>query len=772
VSEPQRFDLELPGCTPEPLMAYLKALGILRLVSEQKDADTRGWWKDDVFRLRSTLGVEALQEFFLEEYRPTPIVVPWSGNDFFGVNWRCGERRYRKTPTASQAIEAVLATMTPRLEPYRRVLQECKTVLDECGIGTKEKMGKQKWTFIQTLRSTCTDPQLSNWLDAAAVDTAERFAPILGSGGGSDGNTHFSDNFIQNLWDVLPDFDSQRDSAQQPSSVLEVSRRQLAEALFGTPNRDRIAKRTSSLFDSGAVGGPNATQGMERQALSNPWNLILALEGTVSFAGAVSKRLMSNAESQVVFPFQVSVSITIREGLTNGEQGGSEIWLPIWTRPVQWNELLLLLQEGRAQFGNRTARTGVDMARAIASLGVDRGIRAFRRYAILKGRVGGENYNTAVSLGQFEVIERSNIDLLQETDSWIRRFRRAASDKNAPPRFGSALRRIDSAIFDFCKYGDVTSFQKILVALGVAERELVRGGRFGEASKLPSPLAGLSEAWIDAADDGSVEFTIARALVSVFDPEKKTGPFRANLEPVDWKERCRKWAEKDRAVVWNTTDLTTNLLNVLERRLLDGDRTACEHPPLASLYTIPVAHIAAFIAGHLDDRRIEELIWGLLLVMPRRDRNKSRITEAPPLRRDYALLKLLFLPGPLVADRHNGMLRWRLAKSGELGLIIRQERRIPALLRAGRVAESCRIAAQRLLVSGLSPMPGPLPTGIMRDDTWTEHTIEDRLAKRLAAALLIPISTTSVNYLVHLVCRADASASAEALAYATEGETE
>jgi|GEM_PF-2636811 hypothetical protein len=34
MADPARHDLELPGCTPEPLMAYLEALGILRLVSE------------------------------------------------------------------------------------------------------------------------------------------------------------------------------------------------------------------------------------------------------------------------------------------------------------------------------------------------------------------------------------------------------------------------------------------------------------------------------------------------------------------------------------------------------------------------------------------------------------------------------------------------------------------------------------------------------------------------------------------------------------------
>lgn len=82
MSNPIRYDVELKGCTPEPLMAYLKALGILRLVSEQKDSGARGWWKNDVFWLRSTLDQDALVKFFLEEYAPTPIVVPWSGGDF------------------------------------------------------------------------------------------------------------------------------------------------------------------------------------------------------------------------------------------------------------------------------------------------------------------------------------------------------------------------------------------------------------------------------------------------------------------------------------------------------------------------------------------------------------------------------------------------------------------------------------------------------------------------------------------------------------------
>lgn len=47
--------VELTGCTPEPLMNYLKALGVLRLVSEQADPEARGYWRGDRFVLESRL---------------------------------------------------------------------------------------------------------------------------------------------------------------------------------------------------------------------------------------------------------------------------------------------------------------------------------------------------------------------------------------------------------------------------------------------------------------------------------------------------------------------------------------------------------------------------------------------------------------------------------------------------------------------------------------------------------------------------------------------
>lgn len=769
-----QHDLELPGCTPEPLMAYLKALGILRLVSEQADPEARGWWKDDMFWLRSTLDCDGLVMYFSEEYRPTPIVVPWTGSDFFGVNADGNAGPFAKTPTASTIIEAVLASTTDRLAPYREVIKATLSAMTEIGVIRKEDIDSQKGkaakqrkaAFFAHLRRSLDDTVVQ-WIDIAGICAKDlRFSALLGSGGGSDGNTHFSDNFMQNLWDALSDFDSQRKAKrnQEPPRAADSSRSYLCSALFDDGVVQLIHKRTSSLYDSGAVGGPNATQGMERDSLANPWNVILALEGTIAFAGAAAKRLGTNLPAEAVFPFQVSGVATNADGLADKERAGSEIWLPFWDRPARTDEVLTVLREGRAQCGERVARSGVDMARAAATLGVDRGVDVFFRYAIVKGRVGGENYNTAASLGRFEVRERREADLLREIDPWLDRFRSACS-ADPPPRFGRTLRAIDSAIFDFCRYDGNSRFQEILIALGRAERELaLTPGKVGQSKFPPGPLAGLSQQWIAAANDASAEFAITRAIAGVDDPDHKIGSLRTNLEPVrewlDMDEGRRKaaWAEKERAVVWNANDLPSNLVGVLARRIMDGDREGCENLPLASPASAPLSAIADFIAGDLDDRRIEDLLRGLALVEP---------SQQPPHERDdiavipaaYALLKLLFLPRPLVIGRReDGGITTRYANHGENGIRIRPEPRVPHLLRAGRLGEACVIAMRRLRASGLAPMPRAR-AGHPRDSDWKELDLLRATGLhpiRLAAALVIPISDKAVSRLITIITRPEA----------------
>lgn len=744
-------ELILEGCTPEPLMNYLKALGILRLVAEQKDPEARGAWKNDVFVLRSSLDREALVRFFLEEYCPTPIIVPWSGGDFFDVDRAGDAGPFKKAPTSTAVIEAFLACSSVRVSQYRQTILRALDALGICGIDTQRSMKNEaKAGYIAYLRSVLDDGVV-NWVDAAAIMTAKKasFSAILGSGGGSDGNTHFSDNFMQNLWEVLPDFDSQRKVSLKGSRVdnQQISLEQLRQAVFRIPTKHLIYKRTSSLYDSGAVGGPNATQGMERESIGNPWGFILCLEGAMCLAGAMTRRHQASLAS---FPFQVRLSTAGSDSVAPNEVSGFEAWLPLHSSWVSFPELRSLLAEGRASMSTKIPKRGVDFAKAAAGLGVDRGIDLFQRYGIIKGRLG--DTNTASSLGRFKVRFQRNVDLLGEVDRWLDNYRSAASKEKAPPRFSRVLQRIEKAIFDFSRFGGTARFSEILCALGSAERELAKGEGFRQKNYLP-PIGNLSTKWLAAANNGSVEFELALSLVSIFDPERKIGAFRENLEPVIRKNSWQ-WAAKTGSVVWDSADLTTNLASVLARRVIDAAGRGCVNLPLASRHAASLESICAFLYNQVNDHRLEELIWGLMLIDHSQEypRIPHILPAILPLPRSYALFKLLFLPSAiaveLTADAHR---RVNLTKARKASVCIKPEFSVLSLLRAGRLNESVNIAVRRLCASGLNPKlgRGQGKSGLIRERIGS-FGIQPQ---RLAAALLFPVSSSSVGELIDLVVR-------------------
>ncbi len=735
-------DLPLPGCRPEPLMAYLKALGILRLVSEQKDKEARGWWKNDVFWIRSPVLFkdaatdearrEALVKFFLEEYKPTPIVAPWAGGSGF----------FKKDN--KKAVEELSKSRAPRTDLYAKTIQIVSRIIKEERVSDKPK-DDDKVRLIRRYRRELHD-EVVGWMDAAMVlrEDGQGFAPLVGTGG-NDGRLDFTQNFMQRIVSL---------GLHKNHPINIKSHELLNQALFLTLLT--LEKASVGQFAPGRAGGPNATQGMEGDPTDNTWDFVLMMEGTLLLAGAAARRFDDSGKSRSSFPFTVhSIASGFDSAAAKDEaESRGEVWLPLWTHPSSAGELRQLFGEGRAEVSGRAAKDGVDFARAVAGLGVDRGILSFNRVGFLKR--SGKAF-LASPLGRFEVVGLSEVDLLREIDHWLSDFRwkcaRGRDKEEAPKRILSTLTGIDSSIFEYCKYGGPQLFQKIVIALGRAERELaVTQGQFKR--KTVKPISSLSSVWTLAADDKSPEFAIARALVSVHDQEGKIGSLRSNLEPVDWKQRCRAWAEKDRAVVWNAGDLSINLASVLQRRVMDGQRVGCNRLPLASSYSAPLEAIAGFLNGDLDEQRIEDLIWGLMLIEHRGVRATGGYKALDlPMPRTYALLKLLFLPRPIIAERASSKLYWRLGRNSEAGITIRPEPRILSLLQAGRVGEACRIAAQRLRVSGLTPMPGGLPDGKTRDNTWSEYAGSDRVAQRLAAALLIPVGSQDVNHLIHLVCR-------------------
>lgn len=110
----------LKGCSPAPLANYLKALGILRLISEQADPLARGWWQDEHFCLLTTLTKTDIEQFFLVEYQPTPMLSPWNkGCGFFKAN--------------DPGLAPLEASVAPRFKTFRDGTAVARQLLDEIG---------------------------------------------------------------------------------------------------------------------------------------------------------------------------------------------------------------------------------------------------------------------------------------------------------------------------------------------------------------------------------------------------------------------------------------------------------------------------------------------------------------------------------------------------------------------------------------------------------------------------------------------------------------
>lgn len=529
-------DLRLEGCSPEPLAHYLKALGVLRLVGEQVDRGARGFWSGECFVLRSALDEPALLEFLGERYAPTPLISPWNGGSgFFAGDQRAG-------------IDAIAGSDDPRLAAYRRAIGVARRVLERLHLDVKPEK-QQKPILVEHLRSELDDEALP-WLDAALVltDDGLRFPPLLGTGG-NDGRLEFANNHMQRLAELL---------LEPPAPGL------LRGALFGEPTAGLAKGKAVGQFMPASTGGANAGPGYTRDSFLNAWDFVLMLEGAVLFGAAVTRRLEAAAPGTMAFPFTVRASASgyASSAASDEQETRDELWLPLWQQPASVAELRALLSEGRAKVrlrgssgaASRPVGTGVDFARAIAGLGVDRGLHSFVRFGFHVRN--GLSY-LATPLGRWRVPEVAgeHVELLTPIDRWLDRFRRAATGAHAPASHGRALRRLESAILTLCQDDTRFAAQAVLIALGEAEAAIgrVRGDALQQGLRPVPPLPAI---WLERCDDGSAEFRLAAALAGA--------DLRPRLVPI----RKGEWMPRDHddgRTVWGDGDLVRNLLAVLLR---------------------------------------------------------------------------------------------------------------------------------------------------------------------------------------------------------------
>jgi CRISPR-associated protein Csx17 len=720
-------EVVLSGCTPTPLAGYLKALGVLRLLAA-KYPQTRGFWRGDRFVLHTSLDDRSVAEFFLRDYEPTPVLAPWNGGSGFYYQERKSNERdpatgkkkkhgvFDQETSATRTIDSILGSTNGRFGTYKEAIQIAKNSVREFGFITAPEES-DKGRLILSLRAILPETCLQSMDACLSIGSSLKMDPVPMFGtGGNDGNLDFTSNFMQRLIDVIGT--SSDDIPDQSSDWIHAS---LFDAVSPCLTINNIGQ-----FSPGQAGGINASTGFEAAAAINPWTFVLMIEGALMFAGAVVRRNADEPAGVLSSPFTVRPVSAGSGSLGEGDASRGELWMPLWQRPALDREVRALMAEGRVALGKKPARDALDFVRAVHHLGGYRGIRSFQRFGLLK-RNGKTHF--ATPLARIEVHDEPSPNLLDELDShgWLDRFRQFARGDNTANRFLMLRRQLEDRVFDLSgREPSPADAQSLLVLLGDIQRNLAVSGKARES--VP-PVPRLSERWVTAADDGSPEFRIAKALAGLRGAGEDDLPLRAQVYPV--QRKLNQWTtpeagEKLRIVIGRKGRLVDALSALLEHRLLLTQRLDMPDKPLSGNAGARLDDIAAFLHDDRMDARVAALLPGLSLCEIPRDADRSAGDGTLPAA--FGLMRLALMPDRVLRG---------LGRLGE-----KEHLPIPAGMLAQLMAgnhdnRAVKIAWRRLRACGLAPFFADTVPGLAGVEP-----------ARAAAALLIPLRRSAAAALV------------------------
>lgn len=771
--------ITLSGCTPTPLAGYLKALGVLRLVAspsnnatgEAADSEVRGFWESERFHLRTRLNIDMLMRFFLEDYVPSPLIGAWNGRGGFledEDSERSGAeliRRFEESrATRFASIQESIARLRdePLLVRYSQLRKAEKNEKNkERKKVLKKESAQVKKDLLPHLRSN-TDSRHLALVDAAwVVGDESRAAPLLGSGF-NDGSRDFGVNFLEKIGELF----SIEDGKPTNRSSVE-----LKAALLNSTERVK-SRGTMGQFGPGQ-GGANATTGYVGKNPLNPWDVICTLEGAILWSGALTCRWGTRSSTgKAAFPFTYESNIAGSGALSvedpNTPRG--EIWTPLWSGPSSLIEIESLFAEGRITLGRRIAQTGLDAARAVTQLGISRGIEAFERYSIIQPDI--QMPCQATPLGRFKASAGLRQDIVSDLDAggWLNQVRSRARDKkNASTRARVLVKRLEDALFAMTETNvNPLSVQGALGALGDLVGWMTTSRDVLEKRLRPPPR--LSDHWVREADDKTAEYRVAAALASLgwqdgsdqqtrvnadapettphqmrnddSDPDlvvaneifSENRPndriaLAAHFAPIDLKtiyQRLRRWDMANKSLaVWGAGGFQSNLVAVLERRLIEQSVRSLEDKLLDASAPARLDDIAAFLEPDFDDARCARLLAGLVWAKPASLRFVKKHRSIVPFA--YAVLKPVVTSNRILVEAK--LVPPKLPVPTPPGLVAR--------LRSGNVNTAIRLAFARMRASGVTSL---------FDSTTIAHV--GMTGTRLAAALLIPLDHYGLKTLI------------------------
>lgn len=678
----------LTGCITAPASDYLKTLGLFKIVSS-RDIDATIRWENGYCVMQTRMEKNEIFEFLTSKYAPSPIISPWSYN------------KYQKT------VEAIKDSKDQRFDGYQEAIKTMEKVFEKFAkiLGVKEiskkDIDKDKLTLAKLCRNYLSD-EVVPWLDVVYVVKKDKpkFAPILGTGA-NDGNHDISDNFVARILELL--------NPENKSRSTEL----LESALFG--NAVPLSKVNTIGHNPGGSGGPNFGMGFEGHALSNPWNYVLMIEGTMLFAGNIAKKLSTNTD-KAIFPFTAATSnvgyhtaseIETDEG--SEPETRAEMWFPVWANPCTYGELRHFFNEGRIQLGKRHANTGTEFARAIISLGMTRGISTFQRFCILKRK--GKAYLT-IDAGMIRVTDEPAVKLLEEIDGWRNMITKKSKEKGASKSLISLVRNMDESIMKFCRYKGKQNLLRVLISIGKLER-------YVSSRKDFEPLCRLSDRWLTECYDGTPEFRLAASIASIYSPD--VGKIRENLENIEFKEGKLKHDQDSISCVWKEeTGMLKNMNDVLHRRSIDGNKKNLDGIPIDGYIHARISDVNEFLNGNINEMMGDMILPLSMIEMDSKTKYPWQNTRDEdvftlPIPEAYITLKLLHPP-----DKKE---------------CIPYTMYVLNMLRAGRINDAYSKASAILQSHGVDLLRYNKINGLPK-----KTTVANNVKKHLLASMLFPIS--------------------------------
>ena len=600
------YDVEIAGVRADSLGTYLMGLGIIRLVSTQVDPTARArWGADGSFVLTSSLDRDALVMFFADTYVPSPVMSPWNKDGGFltGNRW-----------------VPFMALSTPRVDAYKLAVETARGVIKALGV-TVETVNEQKSALVQRLRAELPEEALS-WIDTVLVAYDKpAYAAMLGAGG-CDGRIDIAINFAERVTAL---FTPKRSKTVAPAGAT------IRSALFADGQPHGRENAVVGFWFPAVGGGANMGGGDKADPMSNPWQLVLAVEGAMVCVGARAHRTGPTRPRAGLFPFDVTASATRDGSSTDGECiEAREVWMPKWRRPASLAEVTGIFAEGRMDVtAHRKASSGVDAARALATLRVGRGIESYSRFSITK-RNGGQS-RFACYLGEPVVQSIDGAELLVSMDGFIDGVRGQRASKDMRADVAIALRRFEADTFDFCQ--GRTQVVTVLAAYGNMVRAVSRSPKLWKKAPQELPAA-----WLDAADDGSAEFAVAAAITSWHTPDDSdrwTG-IQAELCPI----KNGKWDAKVKPV-WLVSKPLMGILAISRRRM---NAAGIGEVPWSGRSRVTEQHVAALLAGEIDHTRLDELCYALAFVNQRRELGWTSTCDDVRLPAAFGVLRAVTSP--------------------------------------------------------------------------------------------------------------------------------